>query len=135
MTNFKQMKQSAQKGFTLIILASVALPAYSDYTTRAKVSEVILAATSCKINVAEYVQSSGGTPSTSAAWACDSQSSTYVSSVTADVNGEITAVAAGDPKITGGTVTLTPAGIGTGTITGWTCGGTILPQYLPANCR
>ena len=59
------MKRSVHAGFTLIelmivvaiigILASVALPAYQDYTVRAKTTEVILAAASAKIGVAEYV--------------------------------------------------------------------------------
>ena len=52
------MTRAAQKGFTLIelmivvaiigILAAVALPAYQDYTARAKLSEVILAGGTCK---------------------------------------------------------------------------------------
>ena len=55
------MKRSIQKGFTLIelmivvaiigILAAVALPAYQDYTVRAKVTEIVLAASSCRTSI------------------------------------------------------------------------------------
>ena len=60
------MKRSLQKGFTLIelmivvaiigILAAVALPAYQDYTVEAKVSEIILAASTCRTSITEAVQ-------------------------------------------------------------------------------
>ena len=65
------MKRSIQKGFTLIelmivvaiigILAAVALPAYQDYTVRAKVSEIVLAASSCRTGITETVQNSNTT--------------------------------------------------------------------------
>ncbi len=73
------MKHTLQKGFTLIelmivvaiigILAAVALPAYQDYTIRAKVSEAIIAASSAKSALAEAFQSDGVTGLTGAATA------------------------------------------------------------------
>jgi len=63
---FAHYKQQAQKGFTLIelmivvaiigILAAVALPAYQDYTTRAKITEVNLQVGACKNAVTEFLQ-------------------------------------------------------------------------------
>ena len=63
MTKLVKNIKNNQKGFTLIelmivvaiigILAAVALPAYQDYTVRAKVSELILAGSSAKTSVAE----------------------------------------------------------------------------------
>ena len=77
-----------QQGFTLIelmivvaiigILAAVALPAYQDYTTRAKISEVMAAASSCKTGVAEFIQTNAAFPPDANSAGCDVTGSKYV---------------------------------------------------------
>jgi type IV pilus assembly protein PilA len=144
------MKRSMQKGFTLIelmivvaiigILAAVALPAYQDYTVRAKVSEVILAASSAKVAVAEAAQagSSGMESITTVA----SQASKYVSGVTyasSDIsNGIITATAQGDTNIAGKTVQFSGVRQPNGQVV-WTCSAGansgMDAKYLPASCK
>jgi type IV pilus assembly protein PilA len=135
------MKRSLQQGFTLIelmivvaiigILAAVALPAYQDYTVRAKVTEVILAASGHKTKIVEATGVFGSLPG-GASVALASQPSKYVSA--ANWNGTlITATATGDTAITGSTITLTPTLLN-GQVT-WVCSGTILQKYRPASCQ
>lgn len=71
---------NAQKGFTLIelmiviaiigILAAVALPAYQDYTVRAKITEPVLAASTCRTTVTEVYQSASSLPGANE-WGCE----------------------------------------------------------------
>ena len=136
-----RIQRRAQAGFTLIelmivvaiigILAAVALPAYRDYTVKAKVSEVILAASSAKNTIAEAAQVGGAMPATAS---LDSQTSKYVLS-TDYAAGVITATSqalgAADAV---GTITLTGAFQTNGQVL-WTCAGTIPAKYRPASCQ
>lgn len=138
-----------QKGFTLIelmivvaiigILAAVALPAYQDYTVRAKTSEVVLAASGGKTAVAEAFQTLGRMPSTQASSGVGAQTSPYVSGLvyacTSTSASSITATASTkEAKISGSSVTLAGTAGTDGVIT-WVCTATINAKYVPANCR
>ena len=137
--------KTIQKGFTLIelmivvaiigILAAVALPAYQDYTVRAKASELILAASGARNAISEKFQTSPGDTANAGA------------GVTIPVVGKIISAAVdngGTVSVRGGTattstgqnitITVTPTfDTANGTIT-WSCTGTPA-RYMPATCR
>ncbi|HUR88468.1 MAG TPA: pilin, partial [Ramlibacter sp.] len=160
-----------QSGFTLIelmivvaiigILAAVALPAYQDYAKKAKVSELLLAASSCRTTVSHVYQSgNASSPPAANTWGCEAGAGTsspsvtnkYVASITTDVNGVVSVTAQGfsDAALDGKVVTLvplaaanTPATFAAGAgqpLHGWRCGnsgdGTTIPiKFLPGSCH
>ena len=108
------MKQTLQKGFTLIelmiviaiigILASVALPAYQDYTVRAQVSEGAIAASAIKVGVTEMFADRGeaGITAYAAEVAADQaniKTARIASIVVTDKTGEITVDMSGISQI------------------------------------
>ncbi|WP_276583812.1 pilin [Pseudomonas sp. RIT-PI-AD] len=151
-----------QKGFTLIelmivvaiigILAAVALPAYQDYTARAKVSEVMLQVDSCKGAVAEFLQANSSFPADANAAGCSTTAETKymkagiaVDAATAKVtSGAIQNVAAGaDTKHlilqpTSDADRKTALKAATEAIQGWSCGTDAVAanyKFFPASCR
>ena len=160
-----------QQGFTLIelmivvaiigILAAVALPAYQDYTIRAKMSEVILAMSACRTSITEVYQTGGTAPGANS-WGCEAVASKYVAGLVTTDDGVVVATVQNiSNKVDGSNVSLTPliaaavpatttgggnnnGNMGEG-LYGWICGAsaasavtgptTVAANYLPGSCR
>ena len=158
------MKRQLQKGFTLIelmivvaiigILAAVALPAYQDYTVRARVSEVILAGSTCRTAITDAVANSPSASVSNIVDTCTVTPTKMVVSGSSDANGVITIVGSEGalggsvdathnsislkPYVAGGTA-LNAATMGGSTIAEWRCGpattNPMPPKYLPGSCK
>ncbi len=145
------MKKNMQ-GFTLIelmivvaiiaILAAIALPAYQDYTIRARVSELAVIASGMKTTIAENAANNGGTMPATQPLACAgtgtaTAATKNLASIVCNAGGVI--VATGDATRTKGTVlTFTPTVAATNSNVGttWACvGSASASKYYPAECR
>ncbi|WP_295641500.1 pilin [uncultured Methylibium sp.] len=135
------MKKSVQQGFTLIelmivvaiigILAAVALPAYQDYTIRARVSEILLGGSSARTSITEVCQNNNGCSGINTA-AIVISTTKFIASAAIDATGTINVTGTSAVGTVGVSVVLSPSW--NGNTADWSCTGAPL-RLMPATCR
>ncbi len=160
----KTHKAKSQSGFTIVelmivmmiigILAALVLPSVRSSASRARVSEALLAFSSCK-NAVQEVYLSGGDPPGENNWGCENTTgpvSTYVNTIQTSDDGIIRIELRGDNKLLLQEVALAPLDASGNVVSGagsvirsWRCGNpadllthsayALNPQYLPGSCR
>jgi type IV pilus assembly protein PilA len=136
-----EMKKSLQQGFTLIelmivvaiigILAAVALPAYQDYTIRARVSEVLLGASAARTSITEHCQNANSCGGLNTA-AIIIASTKFINNSAISAAGVVNVNAKSAVGTTGVSLSLTPSW--NGNTADWSCTGAPL-KFMPATCR
>lgn len=143
--------KAKQKGFSLIelmivvaiigVLAAVAIPAYSDYTNKARVANALTTISNAKLQVSEYYNTNGSFPSTAtASFTMPTTTTSIVSQVAATATAgeiEITFASTAGSDLSGGKMVVAASELG-GVIT-WKCSspatGGIPNTLIPATCK